>query len=82
MSIGFALGPSTNKWIGRAVNLNSPASFEGTYTAIGAGGAAVAVTRDRRCSIEEFKWRDLATRRPKVGVEVSAAMGGVTVRLK
>ena len=42
MSIGFTLGASTNTLVGRAVNLNSPASFEGTYRAIGAG-SAVAV---------------------------------------
>jgi lipid-binding SYLF domain-containing protein len=42
MSVGFTIGASTTKLVGQAVNLNSPASFEGTYSAIGAGGAVAA----------------------------------------
>src|SRR5215210_8511031 len=42
MSVGFTIGASTTKLVGRAVNLNSPASFEGSYSAMGAGGAVVA----------------------------------------
>src|SRR3954447_11706158 len=34
MNIGFTIGASTTKLAGRALNLNSPASFEGTYSAI------------------------------------------------
>src|ERR1700709_2694932 len=41
MSVGFTIGASTTKLTGRAVNLNSVASFEGAYSSAGAGGAVV-----------------------------------------
>ena len=37
MSVGFTIGASTTKLVGRALNLKEPASIEGTYSAIGAG---------------------------------------------
>jgi hypothetical protein len=40
MGVDFTIGASTTKLVGRAVNLNSPASFEGTYSEIEAGVAA------------------------------------------
>src|SRR5712675_3660579 len=39
MSLGATIGASTTKFVGRAINLRGPASIEGTYSAIGAGGA-------------------------------------------
>ena len=39
MSVGFTIGASTTKLVGRALNLKGPASIEGTYSAIGAGGS-------------------------------------------
>ena len=42
MSVGFTIGASTTKLVGRALNLKGPASIEGTYSAIGAGGAVAA----------------------------------------
>src|ERR1700751_1694571 len=42
MSVGFTIGASTSKLIGRAVNLRSPGDIAGTYSAIGAGGALAA----------------------------------------
>src|SRR4051812_29930575 len=42
MSVGFTIGASTTKLIGRAINLRGPASIEGSYAAGGAGGAGVA----------------------------------------
>src|SRR3981189_2660286 len=42
MSVGFAIGASTTKFVGRALNLKGPASIEGTYGTIGAGGAVAA----------------------------------------
>src|ERR1700747_209361 len=42
MSVGFTIGASTTKFVGRALNLRGPASIEGTYSAIGAGGAIAA----------------------------------------
>jgi hypothetical protein len=80
MSIGLTLGASANTLVGRAVNLKSPASFEGTYRAIGAGSAvAVGVGG---VQLRNANGVILQLAGPKVGVEVSAAVGGVTVRLK
>src|SRR5947209_15632579 len=42
MSVGFTIGASTTKLVGRALNVRGPASIEGGYSAIGAGGAVVA----------------------------------------
>ena len=42
MSVGFTIGASTTKLVGRALNLRGPASIEGSYSAIGAGGAVAA----------------------------------------
>src|ERR1700759_855697 len=42
MSVGFTIGASTAKFVGRALNLRGPASIEGTYSAIGASGALAA----------------------------------------
>src|SRR3954467_15431789 len=42
MSVGFTIGASTTKLVGRALNLTGPASIEGAHTLIGAGGAIAA----------------------------------------
>src|SRR6516225_11877249 len=39
MSVGFTVGASTTKFVGRALNLNSPGDLAGSYAAAGAGGA-------------------------------------------
>jgi len=42
MSVGFTIGASTTKFVGRALNLRGPESIEGSYAAGGAGGAVAA----------------------------------------
>src|ERR1043166_825391 len=42
MSVGFTIGASTTKFVGRALNLKSPGDLAGSYAAGGAGGALVA----------------------------------------
>ena len=42
MSVGFTVGASTTKLVGRALNLRGPASIEGSYAVGGAGGAVAA----------------------------------------
>src|SRR4029453_648905 len=37
LSAGFTIGASTTRLTGRALNVRGPASFEGTYSAIGTG---------------------------------------------
>jgi hypothetical protein len=62
MSVGFTIGASTTKLVGRALNLTGPASVEGAYSAIGAGGRC---GWGWRRSIAKCQWRDLATKRTK-----------------
>jgi hypothetical protein len=80
MSVGFTIGASTTKLVGRALNLQGPASIEGSYSAIGAGGAIAAGAGG--VQLQNANGVILQLSGPKVGAEVSAAVGGVTVRLK
>jgi hypothetical protein len=80
MSVGFTIGASTTKLVGRALNLTGPASIEGSYSAIGAGGAIAAGAGG--VQLQNANGVILQLSGPKVDAEVSAAVGGVTVRLK
>ena len=80
MSVGFTIGASTTKFVGRALNLKGPASIEGAYSAVGAGGAIAAGAGG--VQLQNANGVILQLSGPKVGAEVSAAVGGVTVRLK
>jgi len=80
MSVGFTIGASTTKFVGRALNLKGPASIEGTYGTIGAGGAVAAGAGG--VQLQNANGVILQLSGPKIGAEVSAAVGGVTVRLK
>jgi hypothetical protein len=42
MSVGFTIGASTTKFVGRELNLHSPGDLAGSYAAGGAGGAVAA----------------------------------------
>jgi hypothetical protein len=80
MSVGFTIGASTTKFVGRALNLKGPASIEGSYVAGGAGGAVAAGAA--AVQLQNGNGVILQLSGPKVGAEVSAAVGGVTIRLK
>jgi hypothetical protein len=80
MSVGFTIGASTTKLVGRAFNLKGPASIEGTYSAVGAGGAVAAGAGS--VQLKNANGVVLQLSGPKIGAEVSAAVGGVTIRLK
>ena len=80
MSVGFTIGASTTKFVGRALNLRGPASIEGTYSTVGAGGAVAAGAGG--VQLQNANGVILQLSGPKIGAEVSAAVGGVTVRLK
>jgi hypothetical protein len=80
MSVGFTIGASTTKFVGRALNLKGPASIEGTYGTVGAGGAVAAGAGS--VQLQNANGVILQLSGPRVGAEVSAAVGGVTVRLK
>ena len=80
MSVGFTVGASTTKFVGRALNLKGPASIEGTYATAGAGGAVAAGAGG--VQLQNANGVILQLSGPRVGAEVSAAVGGVTIRLK
>jgi hypothetical protein len=80
MSVGFTIGASTTKLVGRALNLKGPASIEGSYVVGGAGGAVAAGAG--AVQLQNANGVILQLSGPKVGAEVSAAVGGVTIRLK
>ena len=80
MSVGFTIGASTTKLVGRALNLKGPASIEGTYSAMGAGGALAGGAGG--VQLQNTNGVILQLSGPKVGVELSAAVAGVTIRLK
>jgi hypothetical protein len=80
MSVGFTIGASTTKLVGRALNLKGPASIEGTYSSIGAGGALAGGAGG--VQLQNANGVILQLSGPKVGVELSAAVAGVTIRLK
>jgi len=79
-SIGFTIGASTTKLIGRAVNLRSPGDIAGSYSVIGAGAAVAAGAGG--VQLQNGKGVILQLSGPKVGVELSAALGGVTISMR
>ena len=85
MSVGATIGASTTKLVGHALNLRGPESIEGTYTAIGAGGAlagGAGSVRLRNTNGMMTNGVILQLSGPKVGVELSVAAAGVSIRLK
>jgi hypothetical protein len=80
MSVGFTIGASTTALSGRALNLKTAADIQGTYSAIGAGGALAGGAGG--VQLQNEKGVTLQLSGAKVGVEVSAAVGGVTIALK
>ena len=72
MSVGFTIGASTTKFVGRALNLRSPGDLAGSYAAGGAGGV----------QLQNANGVILQLAGPKVGVEASAAVGGVTITMQ
>jgi hypothetical protein len=80
MSVGFTIGASTTQFTGKAINLHSPGDIQGTYSVIGAGGALAAGAGGVQLQNERGVILQLAG--GKLGVEVSAAVGGVTIALK
>src|SRR5579872_5786303 len=80
MSVGFTIGASTAQMSGHALNLRTPTDIQGSYAAIGASGALAAGAGGVQLQNEKGVILQLAG--GKVGVELSAAVGGVTVTLE
>jgi hypothetical protein len=81
MSVGFTIGASTTHLQGQALNLRSPADIQGSYSAIGAGGALAAGAGGVQLQNNQTGVV-LQLAGGKVGVELSAAVGGVTITLQ
>lgn len=80
MSVGFTIGASTTKFTGRALNLRSPGDLAGSYAVGGAGGALAAGAGG--VQLQNANGVILQLSGPKVGLEASAAVGGVTITMQ
>jgi len=80
MSVGFSVGASTTKFEGRAPNLRSPSDLAGSYVAGGAGAAVAGGAGG--VQLQNANGVILQLSGPKVGAEVSAAVGGVTIAMQ
>ena len=80
MSVGFTIGATTTKFVGRALNLHSPGDLAGSYVAGGAGGALAAGAGG--VQLQNANGVILQLSGPKIGAEVSAAVGGVTITMR
>jgi hypothetical protein len=80
MSVGATIGISTAKLKGLAYHMRAPSDIEGTYSAIGAGAALVAGGGGVRLRNANGVVLELSGVR--IGVELSVATSGVTIRLR
>jgi hypothetical protein len=80
MSVGFTIGASTSKFVGRALNLRGPGDLAGSYAVGGAGGALAAGAGG--VQLQNANGVILQLSGPRIGVEASAAVGGVTITMQ
>jgi len=81
MSVGFTIGASTTNFQGHALNMTRPTDLNGSYAVLGAGGAVAAgaggvTLQNSQTGVV------LQLAGGRVGVELSAAVGGVTITLE
>jgi hypothetical protein len=74
--LGFSIGASTSKFVGRALNLRRPGDPAGSYVVAGAGGAIAAGAGG--VQLQNANGVILPLSGARVGAEVSVAVGGVT----
>jgi hypothetical protein len=79
-SLGATIGASTSQLTGKALNLRGPADIAGTYSALGAGGALAAGAGGVQLQNNSGVILQLAG--PKVGVELSASLAGITITME
>jgi hypothetical protein len=80
MSLGATIGASTNQLVGRALNMHAPGDIAGAYGAIGAGGALAGGAGG--VQLQNAKGVLLQLHGVKVGVELSASVGGVEITME
>jgi hypothetical protein len=78
-SLGATIGASTTKLVGKALNLSGPRDIVGTYSALGAGAALAGGAGG--VALQNASGVILQLSGPKVGVEFSASLAGVTVAM-
>jgi hypothetical protein len=79
MSVGFTIGASTSHFARRAPNLKSPTDIQGNSSVISAGGALAAGAGGVQLQNQRGV---ILLAGGKIGVELSAAAGGVTILLQ
>jgi len=80
MSFGATIGASTTQLVGRALHLHAPGDIAGTYSAIGAGVAVAGGAGG--VALQNARGVVLELHGVKVGVELSASVGGVTITME
>lgn len=80
ISIGFTVGASTAQLSGKAMNLIRPSDIQGTYRLMGAGVALAAGAGGVQLQNERGVVLQLSGAR--IGLELSVALGGVTIAFR
>jgi hypothetical protein len=80
MSFGATIGASKNQMVGRAFHMRAPGDLAGTYSSIGAGAAVAGGAAGAQ--LQNANGVILQLRGIKVGAELSAAIGGVTITMQ
>ena len=80
MSFGATIGASTTQLAGRALNMHAPGDIAGSYSAIGAGAAVAGGAGG--VALQNARGVVLELHGVKVGVELSASVGGVTITME
>lgn len=80
MSVGATIGASTTQMVGRALHLHSPGDLAGSYSVIGAGAALAGGAGG--VALQNPNGVVLELHGVKVGLELSAAVGGVTITMR
>jgi hypothetical protein len=79
-SAGATIGASTTNLVGQALNMWAPGDIAGNYSAMGAGGAFVAGAGG--VQLQNANGVILQLSGPKVGLELSANLAGVTITMQ
>jgi hypothetical protein len=80
LSVGFTVGASAAQLVGRARNLRQASDLAGTYSAVGAGIAVAGGGQGIR--LQNAKGVVLELQGRRVGFDVSAGVGGVTITMQ
>ena len=80
MSFGATIGAATTELVGTARNLHSPGDLAGAYSAIGAGVAVAGGAGG--IALQNARGVVLELHGVRVGLQLSAAVGGVTITMR